>query len=190
MFAANDIIDLSCNEEHPPEFWERSLSPEERTLWLAQDRSENFFWQAWTAKETAYKLEAHLEHVNTALLAPINPAFSQLMVITNGDLIFNNSPKAGPSLRISLQSPTGGFMKASLLQFLAKYVPQKQQIEELIKNNQEIAVNTAQVEINSISEDKITSNIKLFSSSVNLDMNVKFDINIDGGIWSVFEYIN
>lgn len=141
-------------------------------------------------KPLSYHVQSRLTGVDTALLSEINPAFEQLTAVISGDIQFEDADTKGISIQANLNAPLGGFMKASLLQFLARYIPQRQQIEDLVKHNQQIALNKAQIKIMSLSPEKISSNIKLLSTSINLDMNVKFDINIEGGLNNLLEYVN
>lgn len=81
-------------------------------------------------------------------------------------------------------------MKASLLMFLAQYVPQRQQIEGLIERNELIPLEKAEIIVTSLSSEKISSQVSLKISSINLNMNIKFDFNIEGGLENLLEYVH
>ena len=80
-------------------------------------------------------------------------------------------------------------MKASLLRYLAQYVPQRRQIEDLIRQDEYVSLDKAQAKITSVSREKLSSDILLNSSSLNLNMEVKFDINVEGGLDHLLEYM-
>ena len=86
--------------------------------------------------------------------------------------------KQGWLVEADLEAHGGGHMKASLLQYLAQYMPQRQQIEDLINQGKDVDLTQAHFKVISLSNDKLSSQVLLKSAPLNLDMNVTFDINI------------
>ncbi len=138
----------------------------------------------------SYENKIHLDHVDSSLLAQANPSFAQLTAVIDGDIKLKNFKNSGLDIQANLQAPSGGKMKASLLMFLAQYVPQRQQIEGLIERNELIPLEKAEIIVTSLSSEKISSQVSLKISSINLNMNIKFDFNIEGGLENLLEYVH
>lgn len=138
----------------------------------------------------SYQSRIQLNHVDSNLLSKENPSFSQLTAVVDGDITLKNFKNSGLNIQADLHAPSGGRMKASLLMFLAQYVPQRQQIEDLIQRNEQIPLDKARIIVTSLSSQKISSQVALTSSSINLNMNIKFDFNIEGGLEHLLEYIH
>ena len=141
-------------------------------------------------KPQSYRLDIQLKEISSSLLAQANPNFGQLNAVVNGDVKIQDDKGRGLMLQADLKAPSGGSMKASLLRYLAQYVPQRKQVEDLIRQDANVQLNKAQMTILSVDPEKISSEVILNSSSLNLNMDVKFDINIEGGIDGFLAYIH
>ena len=137
-----------------------------------------------------YNVEVKIDQIHSQLMAEANEGFSQLTAVIDGNIQINSPRYHEISLRANLKAPLGGTMKASLLRYLAQYVPQRQQIEDLIRQNAQVPLDKAQANILSIDSENISSEVVLNSSSLNLNMKVKFDIHLEGGLGSLLEYIH
>jgi hypothetical protein len=144
-------------------------------------------WMSYV-KEISYHMDIQLNDVNSFLLAKVNPNFGQLTAVIEGTVKLENSKLQGMMIQAALQAPAGGSMKASLLKYLAQYVPQRQQVEDLISKDAQVDLTKIQANVLSLDREKISSEVILNSSSLNLNMDVKFDINIEGGIAGLLEY--
>jgi hypothetical protein len=140
----------------------------------------------YTSK-ASYDFDIHLDHVNSTLMTEANSAFQQVSAIINGEVKIKQT-KGVLSIQSNLDAPLGGSMKASLLRYLARYVPQRQQVEDLIQKDADVSLTKLHGRITSLSKDKLESEVILNSSSLNLNMDVKFSINVEGGIDRLFEY--
>lgn len=140
------------------------------------------------SKGMVYDMDLRLKGLHTALLAQANPSFAQLTAVVDGAVKVSEQGR-GILIAADLTSQGEGSMKASLLRYLVQYVPQRRQVEELIARDADIGLSRAEAKINSVTPDRISSEIILNSSSLNLNMNVKFDINMDGGIGRLFEQL-
>jgi hypothetical protein len=128
--------------------------------------------------------------ISSSLLAQVNPSFAQLTAVVNGNAKIQDLEGTGLLFQADLKAPAGGTMKASLLRYLAQYVPQRRQVEDLIRKDANVQLNKAQMMIKSLDAERISAEVILNSSSLNLNMDVKFDINIEGGIDSYLTYIH
>jgi hypothetical protein len=138
----------------------------------------------------SYNVNVQFINVNSALIAQVNPNFEQVTALINGTIIIKDYKKKGFLIESDLHAPLGGSMKASLLRYLAKYVPQRQQVEDLIQKDADVTLSKIQAKVTSIDKEKIISEVILNSSSLNLNMDVKFDIHVEGGIKALFEYVH
>lgn len=129
---------------------------------------------------------AQLKNIDVEALTYLNPEFfSQIQGLVDGRIQVTIQDTKITAFRGMLFAPKGGVIKASLLKELAQYMPQRRMIEELIAQNKKVPVNQAQVETVSLNDEKFSSQIKLFSSELNLDMNITADINVEGGLKAV-----
>lgn len=127
--------------------------------------------------------------VDLSLMEPINQeVFSQMHGLIDGQVQLTSKQGHVTAFRGRAIAPKGGIIKAELLKFLAQYVPQRAQIEALIAQQQMVPLDKAQLETVSFNDEKFASQIRLFSSQLNLDMNITLDINIDGGFKALMKY--
>lgn len=150
-----------------------------------------FQLQGWLEilKGLNYNFNIQLHGVHSELMVEANPAFQQLTASINGEIQVKNEGQ-GLQIQSHLEAPGGGSIKASLLRYLAHYVPQRQQVEDLIQKNADVPLNKLLGIVTSLDRERIASEVILNSSSLNLNMDVKFNIHIDGGIDGLLEYIH
>ncbi len=137
----------------------------------------------------SYDIHIQLDHVDSSLMARANPAFAQLTAVVEGTIQVEDFTSRGLSIQANLQAPLGGRIKASLLRYLAQYVPQRGQIEDLIHQDANVMLDKIQVKVTSLNQEKLSSDIILNSSSLNLNVNMKFDIHVEGGLDHLLEYM-
>ena len=136
----------------------------------------------------SYNIEVLFDEVDSSLMTETNSVFTQLTVVIKGAVVITNQNNKGLSIQADFQAPSGGHMKASLLKYLAQYVPQRKQIEDLIIKDADVALDKAQMTIASLNSDKLSTDVFLNSSSLNLNIKVKFDIHVDGGLDRLLRY--
>ncbi|MBF0489318.1 MAG: hypothetical protein HQL15_01695 [Candidatus Omnitrophica bacterium] len=141
-------------------------------------------------KDLSYYLNIQLKGIDSAIIAEGRPVFEQLTAVVDGDMNMKNLRNQGLLVEAHLAAPAGGSMKASLLRYLAQYVPQRKQVEDLIRKDADVTLSKAQARIISITPEKISSEIILNTSSLNLNLDVKFDINVEGGISGLMGYLH
>ena len=56
MQVGNDIVDLDYVHDHNPRFAQRVLAEEELKGFEASNNAPAYLWQAWAAKEAAFKI--------------------------------------------------------------------------------------------------------------------------------------
>lgn len=126
-------------------------------------------------------LDLVLNDIATVQLVKVNAAvFGDVNGIVQGDFHLSAQGERIKSLKAHFHMLPQGTIKAELLQYLAQYLPQRQEIEALIKNNEQVPLDNASVVITSVSDHKFLYNINLYASKLNLKMNVDIDMNMDG----------
>ncbi len=135
------------------------------------------------ADVSSLSINANYEGIDVAQLVAINPAlFSQMKGLVDGQVQVTAQDGKIKAFRGRGIAPHGGMVKAALIKFLLQYMPQKEQIEMLIAGNDDIPLNQAKIETVSFNDEKFASQIKLFSSQLNMDINLTLDINLEGGL--------
>jgi hypothetical protein len=130
-----------------------------------------------------YVLDVVLKNVETIRLIELNAVvFSNIKGIVEGCVHLAGEGESIKGLKARLRMLPRGQVKAQLLQYLAQYLPQRRQIETMIKDQEDIPLDNAFVMITSVSERKFLYNINLYASKLNLKMNVDMDMNIEGGL--------
>lgn len=135
---------------------------------------------------SSLSINANYEGIDVAQLASLNPTlFSQMKGLVDGQVQVTAQDGKIKAFRGRGIAPHGGMVKAALIKFLLQYMPQKEQIEMLIAGNDDIPLNQAKIETVSFNDEKFASQIKLFSSQLNMDINLTLDINLEGGLWAL-----
>jgi hypothetical protein len=139
--------------------------------------------------QISYSIDVNLSKVDIAQLALVVPSLTSLKGIVQGKITLRGTDDQLIELNAQFNELQGGQMKAELLTYLAQYIPQRQQIEDLIKQNADIPLDRGDLTISSITDKKLATQIKLLSSKLNLDMNVTIDINIEDGLVSLLQHL-
>jgi hypothetical protein len=161
------------------------LSQVEASLYGGEARLTG--WASY-ANTLSYEVDIKLKAVHSTLLAKANPSFAQMTAIVDGRIKLEDPHGQGLMIQADVGSPQGGSMKASLLRYLVQYVPQRKQVEQLIAKDADVDLSKMQFKMVSVGPETISAEVVLNSSSLNLNMDVKFDINMDGGIAGLLEY--
>ncbi len=135
--------------------------------------------------QLTYYVDMALAGVDIEELTKALPALSSMKGVVYGSIKLWAQADQLIELKAQFNQPKGGQIKAELLSYLAQYIPQRQQIEALIKDKADIFLDRADMSVSSLSDKKLAAQIKLLSAKLNLDMNVTIDINIDDGLLSL-----
>ncbi len=135
--------------------------------------------------QLTYRVDMALAGIDIEELTKAMPALSSMKGIVYGGVKLQGQADQLIELNAQFNEPKGGQIKAEVLSYLAQYIPQRQQIEALIKDKADIFLDRADMRISSVSDKKLAAQIKLLSTKLNLDMNVTVDINIDDGFLSL-----
>ncbi len=143
-------------------------------------------------KQITYSIEAELTHVSLNRMRSVNPAvFSKIQGQVDGHLKATGDAKKIHSIQSSINAPSGGELKASLLSYLVRYIPPSQQrddLEELVATDGDVSFEKANLQLESVNDKKLLNKIKLESNKFNLDINLDVEINIEGGLNNLLNY--
>ncbi len=146
------------------------------------------------ARDIAYSITMELTKIDLRQLQKVNPEFfSKVRGRVHGFVNAKGDRQGINALEASFDAPEGGEIKASLLQYLVAYIPQipqRKDLEKLIKTNGQVPLERADVVIKSISDEKISSKIQLESRKFNLGINMTVDTNIEGGLKNLLKYLS
>ncbi len=143
--------------------------------------------------QMVYSVRMQVEEVDLKQLQPVNPEFfSKVKGTVAGSLDVAGTPSGIRTINANFSVSKGGEIKASLLNYLLRYIPanssQRKDLEKLIKSDGDVPLDRAAVEIKSLTEEKLSSRIKLFSQRFNLDLDVTLDVSVDGGFQNLLDY--
>ena len=137
-------------------------------------------------KDEIYFLSAaqvRLDHLSFLRIDGIKTDLSgEVNGTVQGDIHLDTQGDRVKDLKARFYMLPQGTIKAELLQYLAQYLPQRQEIEALVRDHADIPLDTAVVAITSVSDRKFLYNINLYAPKLNLKMNVDIDMNMDGNI--------
>lgn len=137
------------------------------------------------APQPAYHINIELKEVDALLLRKAQPAFENIRGRISGPLVIDGNLNEITSLQGALKTVKGAEIKAFLLQPILQYVPvskQKQQLEKVIAIDGLVPLQTAEIYLDSLERNKLSSRLKLKSKEYNLDLNISLDLNVDGGL--------
>lgn len=144
------------------------------------------------APRLAYSIQCELLGIDLGSMQSANPAlFSQVDGKFNGQAKIKGDLKIVSGLEAEFDIPQGGTIKAAWLKFVIDYIPpsaQKRDLDLLIKNDGNVPVEKATLQLRNLSPEKLTSVIKINSAKLNLDINLTVDINVEGGLNELFKY--
>ncbi len=139
----------------------------------------------------AYIINVQWAEMALDRLAEMNQAvFGQAQGIIQGRAVIQGTTKHLDRFQAYMDAPAGGEIKASLLGHLAQYIPQHTQLQDLIRRNENVPLDTASVELHNVNDETLASRVKLSSSKVSLNMDVNMDVNVEGGILLLWQRFN
>jgi hypothetical protein len=116
----------------------------------------------------------------------VNPEFfSKLSGPVEGLMIFVGEAGHLRSLDVDLKTTSGGKVRASVLKQLIEYIPdefQQQQFEAIDSAGGDVLLETAQLEVKSISEEQVKAHVVFASRQLNLQVDLTLEFNIEGGL--------
>jgi len=144
--------------------------------------------------ELAYSMDIILAGIDTTALPVQADISQQLKGIINGSLKILGTASSIDFLDAKVNAPKGAFVNPYLLKLLTDYIPQsiqKKQMEAIIKSGRQVFMDRFIVNIKNDKNKSLNTAFDLKSVEFNLDVNLKVDINVDGGINSLFlNFIN
>ncbi len=96
------------------------------------------------------------------------------------------------TLRMSLTAPQGGKLKASLLKNLLQYIPAEARTTEFelaMKSNDDIFFETMNLQLYSLTDERMNAKVELESHRLNLKPNIDIDFHVEGGLNNFFNYL-
>lgn len=171
---------------------------------LALWRFRNFYAQFYgglirgeilldSKNQMLYSIHMQLEEVDLKQLRRANPEFfSNVKGTVLGTIDLSATPAKVHSINAQFSTARGGEIKASLLNYLLQYIPanssQRKDLEKLIKSDGNVPLNRADIEIKNLTDEKLSSRIKLLSERFNLDIDVTLDVSVEGGFQNLLNY--
>ena len=142
--------------------------------------------------DASYTAHTEFSNINTEKMRGANPmVFSQMSGRINGVVHATGGSHGFPSVYSFISAPYGGQIKAALLKPLIDHIPvasQRAQLQALIAVGGEVPLDTARIQIKNASDEALAADIVLVSRSLNLNINLTVDINIDGGLQSLLRF--
>ncbi len=134
-----------------------------------------------------YELKGHFEKVDMAeLRQAYEDVFSKLLGKASGDISLKGTPENFDVVKIYVNIPEEGQIKASLLKPLMQHIPknsqQRKDLELLMKLDGFVLLDVANLNLESLDRDHLKGSVKLESNRFDLDVNLSTDINLEGGL--------
>ncbi|OGX07044.1 MAG: hypothetical protein A2Z88_03050 [Omnitrophica WOR_2 bacterium GWA2_47_8] len=138
------------------------------------------------SKDFPYSINLKAKEIGMLELEEINQAvFSNMKGKADADLHIVGTAGGITNVSGSVWSPKNAQIKAVLLKPLLDYIPQstqKKELDLLIKEQGNIPLETAVLKIENYEDEKLATRVDLKSEKFNLDIGVKLDLNIEGGM--------
>lgn len=142
--------------------------------------------------QISYIIKTEFDKISLQKLKEVHPQFfSKIQGRCRGIFEMAGHGDNITSLQLLLEIPKDGKLKASVLQPLLDYLPessQKKDLELLIKSDGEVLIEKTILDLKSISDEKLTATIDLTSEKFNLDIHTTIDLNIEGGLRTLYHH--
>ncbi len=142
----------------------------------------------------SYSIQMEFKGLEVARLRALNPELPlQIEGVFAGTVNVKGRGIDLEKLDLNVHVVEKGKIRASLLNFVTQYIPPSQQreyLEKMVASGGKVSMEEASVDLESVSSDKLTALIKLFSRELNLKQNFVIDINSDGKITSLLDYLD
>lgn len=140
----------------------------------------------------SYSMQIAFKDLDAGRLRPLNDSIpTQIEGVFNGTLTVAGRGSDIEHIDLQTQIVRGGKIRASLLSFVTQYMPssrERSHLEKVLQSNGKVKLEKASVQLKSVSKDKLTALVKLFSRELNLDQNFVIDINSDGKLTTLLDY--
>jgi hypothetical protein len=140
-----------------------------------------------------YDIRAQLADVNIYLMKEANDEiFSKLRGLMQANITVKGNVKDIKSIKGFMDVPKDAQIKAALLKPLISYIPQSTQrrdLESLIKLDGTVALDKAQLMLESLDQNKLRTKIVLESKPFNVNFNLGADLNVQGGLKELFSSV-
>jgi len=161
---------------------------------IGEIRLVNFFADCYEGKirgeilvdykdNLSYIIQSELTNVDISRLRDLSESFfSQIEGRVNGDIKLSGNSEEVVAINGFFDMASGAMIKAVLLSQIVGYLPQsiqRQELEGLIAENGQIALDKATFTFQNIDHSRLKTNIDLESQKLNLDINLAIDINLD-----------
>jgi hypothetical protein len=139
-----------------------------------------------------YSIHLEFTHVDLKALEDVNQSvFSKLQGDLQGRIEARGDRGGINLINSSLEVPSGGQLKASLLRHLINYIPQsaqKNELETLMTVDGDVPFEAASLHVKNLSREKLMMDIDLSSQQFNLKLDVQLEVNIEGGFGRFFHF--
>jgi hypothetical protein len=144
-------------------------------------------WQ----KNLPYSMDIHFDNVDLRPMQEVNPSIGQVEGIVSGWISVEGNTRNFHTLDLKANVTKDGRVNASLLQFVAPYIPRTQEallLDQMMKRGEKIPVEVATMELRSVEKHKLSGFVKLLIGKLNLDLNLPIDILYDGNLFSLLRW--
>jgi hypothetical protein len=144
-------------------------------------------WQ----KNLPYSMDIHFDNVDLSPMKDVNPSIGQVEGVVSGWISVQGNTRNFHTLDLKANVTKDGRIDASLLQFVAPYIPGTKEaalLQDMMKRGEKIPVEVATMQITSVEKHKLSGFVKLLIGKLNLDLNLPVDILYDGNLFSLLRW--
>lgn len=139
-----------------------------------------------------YDVQLKFNHVRLALMREASEViFDSLRGVSDGEIKVQGGTRGLAFIKMYVNIPEEGQIKANLLAPLIAHIPknsqQRKDLELLMKVNGFVLLDTAELNLESISRDQLRSALHLESNRFDLSVKLSTDINLDGNLNRLIE---
>ncbi len=148
------------------------------------------------AQDSPYQLALDLEEVS---LKKLQQAWGEAKALAGiqgditGHVELSGKRQAIYALSGNLNMARGAQLKASWLEFLIERLPanstQRRELEGLVKSGGDVFFEKVSLSVQNVTAEKIVLNVAMESQQFNLKVNNQIDVNLDGGLAGLGEYL-
>jgi len=145
-------------------------------------------------KDTDYRVKGTFEDIDLERLSQDNrPLFNQMKGKVDGDFDVSGNSRTITAVKSYVHMQSGGQVKAEVFQYLLNFIPnsqQRQELELLVQRGEDIELDKGAINLTNVGEKSLNAGVELLSQKYNLDVQLKMDVNIDGGMSGLFFYLD
>ncbi|MFH1359806.1 MAG: hypothetical protein ABIJ41_02070 [Candidatus Omnitrophota bacterium] len=145
------------------------------------------------APDVRYEADIAFQDLDTHEMESINPSlFSQVRGQIYGTILIRGPAGGLETIQMNMQLGEGAELLAGVLQPLLKHIPkstQRKEIQAAIKEGRMIGINDAALTLGNSDDKTVSTEILLKSKALNIDVDVKIDVNIEGGLQNLLKTV-